>query len=141
MKRATVIIIAFAAALTAACGGDAGSASPTGPTPTNDAPPSTSTNPPPASNPATLAAPANLSATVDGSRVNLTWNGVSGANDYMVHIGTQPGTGNIISTNTSKTDFQWNGGPKGTYYARVVARNSQTSSGSSNEITITISAS
>lgn len=140
MNRATVIIIAFAAALTAACGGDAGNASPTGPTPSNDAPPSTSTNPPP-SNPATLAAPANLSASVDGSRVNLTWNGVSGANDYMVHIGTQPGTGNIISTNTSKTDFQWNGGPKGTYYARVVARNSQTSSASSNEIVITITAS
>lgn len=75
---------------------------------------------------------------MSGSRVTFTWSEVSGANDYMIFVGTSSGGSNMQSTNTTHTNFQWNGGDRGTYYARVQARNSCGQSGMSNELVFTI---
>jgi Fibronectin type III domain len=85
------------------------------------------------------AAPSNLTATVSGTTVVFNWSGVTGANDYMVRVGTTSGSSNVLSTNTTQTNYTWKGVDRGTYYARIEARNSCGNSPSSNEAVFTIS--
>ena len=70
--------------------------------------------------------------------MTLSWGGVSGAAEYLVLVGTKQGDSNFLSTNTTHTNYTWTVG-SGTYYARVQAKNGNTTSSSSNEVNFTIS--
>jgi hypothetical protein len=132
MKRVGVLFIVLAAAVTIACGGgDSAGSSPTSPSST----PGQSTSQP--TNPSTLNAPTNLTVAANGSVVTLSWTGVSGANEYLVLVGTTSGNSDKLFTNTTKTDYTWTVG-SGRYYARVQAKNGNVTSGSSNEVTFAI---
>ena len=72
------------------------------------------------------------------TRVTLTWSASSGAAEYIVLIGTTPSSSNELSTNTTNTTYQWNGAPVGQHYARIQAKNSCGTSGSSNEVAFTV---
>ena len=86
----------------------------------------------------TPAAPANLVVTMSDTRVTLTWSAVSGATEYVVLVGTSPSSSNEILTNTTNTTYQWNGAKIGQHYARIQAKNSCGTSGSSNEVAFTV---
>jgi hypothetical protein len=133
MKRVGVLFIVLAAAVTIACGGgDSAGSSPTSPSSTT---PGQSTSQP--TNPSTLNAPTNLTVAANGGVVTLSWTGVSGANEYLVLVGTTSGNSDKLFTNTTKTDYTWTVG-SGRYYARVQAKNGNVTSGSSNEVTFAI---
>lgn len=137
MRRFDMFTVVLLAALAGACGGESGDvASPTSPTQTTTT--TTTTPPPPTSACARPPAPGNLAVTASGSRVTLDWTAVSGANQYFVMVGTSPSSSNVIFTNTTQTSFNWNGGSRGTYYARVAANNACGDSVPSNEVTIVI---
>jgi len=130
--RALILVVALGIVGCGSGDPETGGGSPTSPTPTNNNPapgPSGSCAP---------AVPSNLAASISGSRVSITWNAVSNVNDYMVYIGTTQGSSNVLSTNTTQTNYQWNGGDKGTYYVRVEARGACGSSGPSGSITVVI---
>jgi len=135
MKRAGLFFIAIAAAMTLACGGSENEgSSPTGPS----SPPSSS-NPPPQSSCPAPGAPANLRvAAQNGSVITLEWAGVSNATQYEVFVGTTPGSSNVLSTNTSQTNYTWTA-PTGTHYARVGSKNACGSGAASNEVSFTVS--
>ena len=84
------------------------------------------------------SAPGNLTASVNLNSVVFTWSPVNSTTDYSLLVGNGPSTSNVLSTNTSQTNYTWNGVNRGTYYARVEARNSCGSGASSNEVTFTI---
>ena len=133
MKRVGAFFIALAATFTIASGGaDSAGSSPTGPSSTGSTP-SQPTVPS-----GGLSAPTNLTVAVSGSTVTLSWGGVSGAAEYLVLVGTKQGDSNFLSTNTTHTNYTWTVG-SGTYYARVQAKNGNTTSSSSNEVNFTIS--
>jgi hypothetical protein len=67
--------------------------------------------------------PSGLRADVSGSRVLLSWNAVNTATQYDVLIGSVSGSSNLLATNTTQTSYNWNGAPRGRYYARVEAKN------------------
>jgi hypothetical protein len=128
MRHARVLLLLLAVA-GAACGGsdgDEGIGSPTSPTTGGG------------SGCQRPSAPGNLTGVVSINTATFTWSPVNGANDYLVTVGPNPGTSSALSTNTTQTTYTWNAIPRGTYHARVEARNTCGSSGSSNEITITV---
>jgi hypothetical protein len=88
--------------------------------------------------PSAPSAPSGLAASVSGNTATLRWNAVSSATDYLILIGTSQSSSNSLSTNTSETSFVWNSVSSGTYHARVQARDSTGSSGSSNEVQFTV---
>jgi hypothetical protein len=125
MKRVGAFFIALAAAFTMACGGaDSVGSSPTAPSQ-------------PTAPSSGLSAPGNLTVAVSGTSVTLTWSGVNGAAEYVVLVGNVQGNSNVLSTNTTHTNYTWTVG-SGTYYARVQAKNGNVTSGSSNEVSFTI---
>jgi len=132
MNRAGVSFIVLAAALTAACGGAEGvDSSPTGPSSTTTTVPS---QPQPSCMP---SAPANLRVTaIQGTVVSLAWSAVSGATEYLVLVGTSPGNSDALFTNTAQTNYTWTA-KEGRQYARIQAKNSCGTSGSSNEVEFT----
>src|SRR4030095_1127865 len=101
MTRVGVLSIVLAAAVTGACGGaESASSSPTGPSTTT---PTTSSQPQP-----TACVPTNLHVvSIQGTVVTLGWNGVSGATEYMVLVGSAPGSSDQLSTNTTNTSYTW----------------------------------
>ena len=130
MTRLSFVIVALIAIAGSACGGgDGDERSPTGPTGT------TASSSPNCSLP---TAPGNLAVTQSGTSVVLSWAPVSGAIEYIVLVGTSPSSANTLSTNTSQPTYPWSGVPIGSYYARVQARNSCGTSGSSNEVRFSI---
>ena len=134
MKRVGAFFIALAAAFTIACGGaDNVGSSPTSPSSSGGSNPSQPTAPS-----GSLSAPGNLTVAVSGSSVTLSWSAVNGAAEYLVLVGTAQGNSNVLSTNTTHTNYTWTVG-SGTYYARVQAKNGNVTSGSSNEVSFTIS--
>jgi hypothetical protein len=135
MKRVGILMIAMAAAVTMACGGsDNGSQSPTGPTPSSSGGGSSQ----PAPSNGGLTAPTNLRVVaVAGTAVTLNWS-ASGSPEYLVLVGTAPSSSNALSTNTTQTTYTWTVSP-GTYYARVQSKNGTATSGSSNEVSFTVS--
>lgn len=138
MNRPAVLIVLFVAVLSVACGGNGeGVSSPTAPTPTITTPPPTTPAPPPQSGCTRPSAP-HLQVSLDGNRVTFTWSAVNGAIDYTIYIGTSPNSSNLVRTNTSQTNYAWNGANRGTYYASVHARNNCGSGDSSNEVVFTI---
>jgi hypothetical protein len=91
--------------------------------------------------PSAPSAPSGLAVAVSGNTATLRWTAVSAATDYSILIGTSRSSSNSLSTNTSGTTFAWNNVSSGSYYARVQARNSTGSSGSSDEVQFTVASS
>jgi hypothetical protein len=85
-----------------------------------------------------LGTPTNFRVDVAGSTVTFSWNPVATASDYLLGVGTSPGSSRTRSTNTSQTGYVWRGMPSGQYYARVVARDACTRSNASNEVAFTV---
>lgn len=134
MKRLGMLVIAMAAAATMACGGsDNGSASPTGPSGGSGG--GSSQPPPPSSG--GLSVPTNLTVSVSGTRVTLSWSS-AGAPEYLILVGTTPSSSNALSTNTTQTTYTWTISP-GTYYARIQSKSGSNTSGSSNEVSFSVS--
>jgi hypothetical protein len=130
MNRVGVLSIVLAAAVTGACGGsDSVSQSPTGPSST------TTTTSQPASQQACV--PTNLRVSMQGTVVTLQWNGVSGATEYTVLVGSTQGSSDQLSTNTTNTNYTWTA-RSGRQYARVQAKCNGTYGGSSNEVEYTV---
>ena len=129
MNRVGVLSIVFAAAVTGACGSsDGASPAPTGPSSTT-----TTTS----SQPQQACVPANLrAANIQGSVVTLEWNGVSGATEYLVLVGSSPGSSDQLSTNTTNTSYTWTA-KGGRQYARVQAKCNGQFGSSSNEVEYT----
>lgn len=68
-------------------------------------------------------APAGFGATLDGSRVTLTWQPSPGATHYEVEAGSSPGRRDLARYVTGDTSLTVPGVPPGTYYVRVRALN------------------
>jgi|RhiMethySRZTD1v2_1073278.scaffolds.fasta_scaffold05489_1 hypothetical protein len=135
MNRAGVLSIVLAAAVTGACGGaDNASSSPTGPSSTST---TTSSQPqPPASQGSCV--PGNLTvASMQGTVVTLQWNGVNGATEYLVLVGSAPSSSDLLSTNTTNSNYTWTAKP-GRQFARVQAKCNGQFGGSSNEVDFTV---
>jgi len=133
MKRVGMLCVAIAATLTIACGSDNGApSSPTSPSPSNPSPPA------PAPSNGGLTAPNNLRiVTIAGTQVTLAWDS-TGAPEYLILVGTSQSSSNALTTNTTQTTYSWTVSP-GSYYARVQSKNGTATSGSSNEVSFTIS--
>jgi hypothetical protein len=130
-----MLSIVLAAAVTGACGGaDSASSSPTGPSTTTT---TTSSQPQPTPQP-TACVPTNLHVvSMQGSVVTLGWNGVSGATEYVVLVGSAPGSSDQLSTNTTNTSYTWTA-KGGRQFARVQAKCNGQFGSSSNEIDYTV---
>jgi hypothetical protein len=74
---------------------------------------------------------------IQGTVVTLGWNGVSGATEYMVLVGSAPGSSDQLSTNTTNTSYTWTA-RGGHQYARVQAKCNGQFGSSSNEIEFTV---
>ena len=135
MTRVGMLSIVLAAAVTGACGGaDSASSSPTGPSTTTT---TTSSQPQPTPQP-TACVPTNLHVvSMQGSVVTLGWNGVSGATEYVVLVGSTPGSSDQLSTNTTNTSYTWTA-KGGRQFARVQAKCNGQFGSSSNEIDYTV---
>ena len=135
MTRSGMLSIVLAAAVTGACGGaDSASSSPTGPSTTTT---TTSSQPQPTPQP-TACVPTNLHVvSMQGSVVTLGWNGVSGATEYVVLVGSAPGSSDQLSTNTTNTSYTWTA-KGGRQFARVQAKCNGQFGSSSNEIEYTV---
>ena len=99
--------------------------------------------------PATCAtapgAPTGLTVAVSGSSVTLAWQAPTGgcdASSYILEAGSGPGLTNLatIPTGSSSTTFSAIGVGAGTYYVRVRSANAGGTSGTSNEISLTVGA-
>ena len=135
MTRVGMLSIVLAAAVTGACGGaDSASSSPTGPSTTTT---TTSSQPQPTPQPAACV-PTNLHvASKQGTVVTLEWNAVSGATEYVVLVGSAPGSSDQLSTNTTNTSYTWTA-KGGRQFARVQAKCNGQFGSSSNEIDYTV---
>jgi len=85
-----------------------------------------------------LPAPTGLRASVASSRVTFNWDPVATATEYVIGVGTAPGSTNIMAPNTSATTYLWRGAPAGTFFARVGARAGCSHMNASNEITFSV---
>ena len=72
-----------------------------------------------------------------GTVVTLGWNAVSGATEYVVLVGSAPGSSDQLSTNTTNTSYTWTA-KGGRQYARVQAKCNGEFGSSSNEIDYTV---
>jgi glucose/arabinose dehydrogenase len=86
------------------------------------------------------SAPSNLNTLVSGSSVALQWTGSTGATQYRIEAGSQPGAANLVQfdTGSAQTSFLASNVPNGTYYVRVRAIGPGGVSGPSNELVITV---
>jgi hypothetical protein len=132
MTRVGMLSIVLAAAVTGACGGaESASSSPTGPSTTTT---TTSSQP----TPPAACVPTNLHVvSVQGTVVTLGWNGVSGATEYVVLVGSSPGSSDQLSTNTTNTSYTWTA-KGGRQYARVQSKCNGQFGSSSNEVEFTV---
>jgi hypothetical protein len=136
MNRFGVLSIVLAAAVTGACGGAEGvSSSPTGPSS------STTASSQPQPGPQGSCVPANLAVvSVQGTVITLQWSAVSGASEYAVLVGSTPSSSDLLSTNTTNSNYTWTAKP-GRQFARVQAKCGGSWGGSSNEVDFTVAGS
>ena len=132
MTRASAWVVALAAVVAAGCSGSE-IAAPTGPSAT------TNTAVSPQSNCTMPSPPTGLRvALVVGSTVSLEWSASSGATEYLVLVGSTSGNSDELFTNTTQTSYTYGGARVGAHYARVQAKNSCGTSGSSNQVDFTV---
>jgi len=82
--------------------------------------------------------PTNLHvASMQGTVVTLAWNAVSGATEYVVLVGSTPGSSDQLSTNTTNTSYTWTA-KNGRQYARVQSKCNGQFGSSSNEVDYTV---
>jgi hypothetical protein len=82
--------------------------------------------------------PTNLHVvSIQGTVVTLAWNGVSGATEYVVLVGSSPGSSDQLSTNTTNTNYTWTA-KGGHQYARVQSKCNGQFGSSSNEVDYTV---
>lgn len=129
MNRCVRALLAAAVVATVACGGDGGVD--TGTSPTGDDGGSCSRP----------SAPGNVTATVTGNNVLFAWSAVGNVTDYELQVGRGPGDSDIMSTNTTATNYAWNGAARGTFYLRVNGHNRCGSGPSSNPVQFTVASS
>lgn len=67
------------------------------------------------------AAPTGLSQIVAGTTVTISWNPAPGATNYIVQVGTAPGTSNLFNAAIGNTTTASGSVPNGTYFWRVAA--------------------
>jgi hypothetical protein len=94
--------------------------------------------PPPCVSP---GAPSGLSTSISGSTVTFSWSAPSSGGtpvDYLLGIGTSPGSSNVDTKTVSGTSFTWTNVSTGSYHARVQARNSCGTGSASNEVTFRV---
>ena len=84
------------------------------------------------------AVPGNFRFTANGPFVTLAWDGVAGADEYILDVGSAPGLTNLLTTSLGNTTAITAVAPPGTYYGRMRARNGCGSSGPSNEIVVVV---
>lgn len=88
-----------------------------------------------------ISAPSNLKATVDGAVVKLTWDTEPGAENYKLYRDTSSldsVSGDPLASGISPTTYEDAPGAVGTtYFYRVTATNSDTTSGPSGEVQAT----
>jgi hypothetical protein len=82
-----------------------------------------------------------LSASVSGRTVTFGWTPVSGATSYVLDVGTTPGGSGALATATALTSHTWSDVSAGSYYARVRAKNTCGSGGTSNDATFAVASS
>ena len=124
MIRVSFAAAALVAVLGAGCsGGEGGAATPTAPTPTPSTTPSTGGGSPTTQG-CKPAAPGNLRVSITDNVRVFTWSSVSNVQDYFIQIAQVGNNDYLVNTNTSQTTYTWAGNPKGSYWARVYARNS-----------------
>ena len=81
-------------------------------------------------------APASLTDSGSGSTVTLGWTAPSGATDYVLEAGTEPGSSNIGSLRVGNVTQFSTHAPPGTYYVRVRALNARGAGPASNEVVV-----
>jgi len=74
---------------------------------------------------------------MQGTVVTLQWNGVNGATEYLVLVGSAPSSSDLLSTNTTNSNYTWTAKP-GRQFARVQAKCNGQFGGSSNEVDFTV---
>ena len=85
-----------------------------------------------------LPPPTGLRASLQVSRVTFNWSFVEGRYDYILGLGTTPGSSEILLRSTTETSFAWRSPRPGKYYARVGTRSGDCPHTDwSNEITFT----
>ena len=85
--------------------------------------------------------PRNVAAAVDGRVVSLTWAGVPSSGPsvtYVVEAGRSPGTADVAVADVGGIHALTTSAPPGTYFVRVRARTPCGSSGTSDEIAVTV---
>jgi hypothetical protein len=65
---------------------------------------------------------------------------VSGASEYAVLVGSTPSSSDLLSTNTTNSNYTWTAKP-GRQFARVQAKCGGSWGGSSNEVDFTVAGS
>jgi hypothetical protein len=85
-----------------------------------------------------LSAPASFSFSQSGALVVLVWAGVANATDYVIEVGSAPGSSNILVAPVGAVTSLSAMAPPGRYYVRVRARNACGAGAASNEILVVV---
>jgi hypothetical protein len=84
------------------------------------------------------AAPSRLSFTVTGRTVTISWQGSTGASEYVLEAGSAPGLANAYNASVGPQVSLTTPAPPGRYFVRVRARSAHGTSLPSNEVVIDI---
>jgi hypothetical protein len=84
------------------------------------------------------AAPSHLSFTVTRRTVTISWQGSTGASEYVLEAGSAPGLANAYNASVGAQVSLTTPAPPGRYFVRVRARSAQGTSLPSNEVVIDV---
>jgi hypothetical protein len=83
--------------------------------------------------------PSPFSVSQSGRYVVLGWAGVTGANDYVIEVGSSTGGSDLLVAEVGAVTSVDTIAPRGIYFVRVRARNACGAGSASNEVVVTIS--
>jgi hypothetical protein len=86
----------------------------------------------------TPSTPVGLTHTVNGSAVQLSWQGAAGATSYLLEAGSDSGSSNLVASDIGNVTTLGAAAAPGTYYVRVRAVNACGSSPPSNEAIVVV---
>jgi len=84
------------------------------------------------------ASPSPFGVSQSGAFVALAWAAATGADDYIIEVGSAPGLSNILVQALGATTSISTVAPPGRYFARMRGRNACGAGAASNEIVVTI---